>query len=308
MTNWNRVEYRGWKNCFCWENRKIKMIVTSDVGPRVIFFGSPGDDNEFYEIDEEAGSTGGNDYHFYGGHRFWTAPEDKTRSYALDNSLIIVQTNNDQLVAIAPREPAGIQKTLFIENYRGENSVKISHLLENKGDTPITLALWGLSMMHPGGTAIIPMTAKVSHSAQLTPTQSMALWGYTDITDPRWGWGEQYLFLRQDDRMETPQKIGVHSGQDWAAYLNNGTLFIKVSKYNSEATYPDFGSHFEFFTNNRFLELESLGGLTTLYPGQKLEHVEYWALYENIRTVISEEGVQEKILPLVNETLHLLDQ
>lgn len=306
MTNWNRIEYRGWKNCYCWENRNIKLIVTSDVGPRVIFFGSPDGMNLFYEVNEEAGCTGGKDYCFYGGHRFWTAPEDKIRSYAIDNSPVVVQTSNAQLVAIAPQEPAGIQKTLIVENFQSENSIRINHQLVNKGNTPITLALWGLSMMHPGGTAIIPMPAKISHTAQLTPTQSIALWGYTDITDPRWGWGEKFLFLRQDDRMETPQKIGIHSGQDWAAYLNDGNLFIKVAKYDAEATYPDFGSHFEFFTNHRFLEIESLGGLLTLKPGQKLEHVEYWALYENIKTVISEEEVQKNILPLVNETLHLL--
>ena len=308
MTTWNRIKYQGWNNCFCWENQKIKMIVTSDVGPRVIFLGSPNGKNQFYEIDEEAGSTGGNDYRFYGGHRCWTAPEDKIRSYAIDNSPVDVQTKNDQLVAIAPQELSGIQKTLIIENYRSEKTVKIIHQIENKGDTPLTIALWGLSMMHPGGTAIIPLPVKISHSAQLTPTQSIALWGYTDITDPRWGWGEKFLFLRQDDRMEDPQKIGVHSGQDWAAYLNSGTLFIKIAKYDSKATYPDFGSHFEFFTNHHFLELESLGGLATLHPGQKIDHVEYWALHENIKTVISEEEVQKNILPLVDETLHLLDQ
>ncbi len=303
---WERIEYRGWKNCYCWENQKIKLIVTSDVGPRVIFFGSPGRANQFYEIDAEAGTAQSKTYCFYGGHRFWTAPEDLERSYFPDNSPVNVIIQNGQLVTTSQIEPSGVQKTLIIENYKNENSVKVTHTLENKGAKPIELAPWGLSMMKPGGTAIIPMAAKASHSSQLTPTQSLTLWGYTDITDARWGWGEEFLFLRQDDRIESPQKIGVHTGQDWAAYINGDTLFIKMSAYRPGVVYPDFGSHFEFFTNNLFLELESLGELLSLQPGQQVSHVEYWSLFDNVKTVISNEGIEGKILPLVKNALKLV--
>jgi len=42
MANWKRIEYKGWKNCYCLENQTIKLIVTADVVPRVIFFGVSG--------------------------------------------------------------------------------------------------------------------------------------------------------------------------------------------------------------------------------------------------------------------------
>ena len=165
------------------------------------------------------------------------------------------------------------------------------------------VAPWGLSVMRKGGTAIIPLPAKAAHTELLTPTLSFAHWGYTDITDPRWGWGEQFLFLRQDEHAENPQKIGVHSGKDWAAYLNNSNLFIKIAKFDIEAVYPDYGSHFEFFTNNFMLEIESLGALKNLQPGQYLSHEEHWSVFDNVKTVISEEGVSNNILPLVDQTI-----
>jgi len=99
-----------------------------------------------------------------------------------------------------------------------------------------------------------------------------------------------------------PQKIGVHNTQGWAGYLNNGTLFIKIAEYSSQKNYPDFGSNFEFFTNNYFLEIETLGALSVLQPGDQVSHIEYWALFEGIKTVVSEEGVLQNILPLVETT------
>ena len=137
--------------------------------------------------------------------------------------------------------------------------------------------------MRAGGTAIVPMPAKASHPAILTPTHSFTHWSYTDITDPRWGWGERFLFLRQDEHMENPQKIGVHNGQNWAAYINDGNLFIKMARFQQNLAYPDIGSHFEFFTNSLMLEVESLGGLTMLQPGQQVDHVEYWSLFKKLK-------------------------
>jgi len=302
MIEWKKIEYRDWKNCFQFDGDSIKLIVTGDVGPRIIYCGGTEGVNQFYENPLDLGSSGDQKQRFYGGHRFWTAPEDEVRTYVPDNFPIDVDTSGSTLRAVAPVEACGIQKTILVEGVESSNCVKITHLMENKGSASIELAPWGLSMMHPGGTAIIPMPPKKSHSSLLTPTHSFAHWGYTDITDPRWGWGDRFLFLRQDEHMIEPQKIGVHNTQGWAAYLNNCTLFIKYSEYSTQIQYPDFGSNFEIFTNNYFLEIETLGALAILQPGDQVSLIEYWALFEGIKTVISEEGVLQNILPLVETT------
>ena len=306
MPEWKITEYQGWKNCYSFENQWIKLIVTADVGPRVIFFGAPDGVNQFFENEAEVGTIGNAEWLSYGGHRFWTAPEDKERTYVADNFPVKIEIQGTKLLATAPVETCGVQKTLVLEINDLENTVKVDHILSNRGPQAMELAPWGLSVMRAGGTAIIPMPAKSPHPARLTPTHSFTHWGYTDITDPRYGWGDHFLFLRQDENMENPQKIGVHNCQDWAAYLNNGSLFIKYVKFQPNLTYPDFGSHFEFFTNNLMLEVESLGGLTVLQPGQQVEHIEFWSLFDNIKTVISEDEIQRNILPLVERNLKVL--
>ena len=47
-------------------------------------------------------------------------------------------------------------------------------------------------------------------------------------------------------------------------------------------TYPDFGCSFETFTNNEFLEIETLGPLTKVLPGKTVEQVEHWSLHRNV--------------------------
>jgi hypothetical protein len=62
-----KVEYKGWKNCYRVENGQIELIITADVGPRIICYRFIGKDNEFKEYPEMMGKTGGDEWRIYGG-------------------------------------------------------------------------------------------------------------------------------------------------------------------------------------------------------------------------------------------------
>ena len=137
--------------------------------------------------------------------------------------------------------------------------------------------------MAPGGTAILPLPPRGSHPKDLLPGCSLTLWKYTDMSDPRWTWGRQYLLLRQDSSATvTPQKIGAAVADGWAAYARAGRLFLKTFRHDPAPTYPDRGCSVEVFTNKDMLELETLGPLATLSPGATVEHVEHWWLFGNV--------------------------
>ena len=72
----DKVEYKGWKNCYRVSNGEIEAIVTSDVGPRVIRFGFVGGQNMFKEYADQLGKSGEADFQLRGGSRVWKAPED----------------------------------------------------------------------------------------------------------------------------------------------------------------------------------------------------------------------------------------
>ncbi|MCX7999556.1 MAG: TetR/AcrR family transcriptional regulator [Leptospiraceae bacterium] len=78
---------------------------------------------------------------------------------------------------------------------------------------------------------------------------------------------------------------------------------VKYFDYLDGAVYPDGGASVEIYTNNRMLELESLGPLTLLEPGESVEHVEIWRLFKGIPAEINEDVVDEKLLSIIEKGL-----
>ncbi|MDI7276941.1 MAG: hypothetical protein QME94_13265, partial [Anaerolineae bacterium] len=96
---------------------------------------------------------------------------------------------------------------------------------------------------------------------------------------------------------------GLNSTSGWAAYYRQNQLFVKCFDYDPEAFYPDNGCSLESYTNNRFLELETLGPLELLEPGDSVEHVEHWFLYDEVAAIDSEEDVERIARPLGEQSL-----
>ena len=64
-----KVSYAGWPNCIKLSNGQIELIVTTDVGPRIMRFGFVGGQNLLNEYKDQVGKTGGDEWRIYGGHR-----------------------------------------------------------------------------------------------------------------------------------------------------------------------------------------------------------------------------------------------
>jgi hypothetical protein len=95
------------------------------------------------------------------------------------------------------------------------------------------------------------------------------------------------VFFRQD-RRKGPAKLGVAQREGWVAYQLGDTVLVKRFDWKEGATYPDGGVNFETFSNEDFLEVETLGPLVTLKPGRSTEHVERWLLLKGVPKVKSE--------------------
>jgi hypothetical protein len=300
MPTVEKVNFQGWPNCYRLSNKIFDLIVTTDVGPRVVWLGFSGGVNEFLEIPADAGKTGGNEWRAYGGHRLWHAPEAKPRTYFPDNSPVkLKQRKGGFRVTQNTETTTGIQKEIDFEMAEDQAMVKLTHRLTNQGLWPVELAVWALSVMAPGGVGVFPLPERGPHTENLLPKNAMALWAYTNMSDPRWTWGEKYILLRQDARAEKPQKIGLMDMEGWAAYANHNNLFVKLFDADPEALYPDFGCSVESFTNADMLELETVGPFALLEPGDEVEHVEYWYLFKGVSAPKNDADVEKTILPKI---------
>ena len=279
-----KVPYKGWPNCYRMTNGQVEVIVTSDVGPRVIRFRFMGGDNEFKEFPDQVGRTGGKDWVMYGGHRLWHAPEGMPRSYSPDNSPIKVVSGNGMIRAIQPVEPTtGIQKQIEIRMAERQPYVEVVHRLTNHNLWAVELAPWAMGMMAPGGLATIPLPPSGTHPQMLDAANPLSVWAYTDLRDKRCTLDFKYISLRQDPKATAPQKIGAGVPDGWSAYCRNGHLFVKKFAFTKGAHYPDFGSSVETFTNAEMLELETVAPLTRLEPGATVDHVERWFLFKDVK-------------------------
>jgi hypothetical protein len=299
--NLETIEYKGW-NCVRLANEKIEVVVTLDVGPRIIRCGFLNGPNFFKEYSDTLGVKSGDEWNIFGGHRLWHAPENDPRTYAPDNAPIEWEEVENGARFMQPVEATtGIQKEIEVRLPDDEARVEVEHFLTNKGVWPVELAPWALSVMDVGGVAIIPLPPRGTHPEELLPTSSITIWPFTHMNDERWTWGEKYILLRQNEQAPTPQKIGVRVPDGWAAYANNNQLFVKTFDYYEDETYPDFGSVVETFTNHEMLELETLAPTTKLEPGDSDFHLETWHLFDGVSTPQNEAEVEEHVLPQVRE-------
>ena len=118
----DKVEYKGWHNCYRVSNGEIEAIVTGDVGPRVIRFGFVGGQNMFKEFAEQLGKSGESAFQLRGGSRVWKAPEDPVATWAPDNVPVDLKVTPTGLIARAPVEPlTKLQKEIEISLARARS-------------------------------------------------------------------------------------------------------------------------------------------------------------------------------------------
>jgi hypothetical protein len=292
--------WAGWSQVAHLTNGTLELRIPLEVGIRISWLGFVGGSNQFAELADQLGKTGGAEWRIYGGTRLWHAPETMERTYSLDNAPIHYEAQPAGCALTQPTDHAGITKQVIIAMHDTEASVRVTYRLTNNNLWPVELAPWALNVMAPGGTAIAPLPPRGSHDQDVLPNTRLTLWSYSDMADPRWRWGREYIMLSQDSQAAVPQKFGLANQQGWAAYWNAGTLFVDRAKYIQGAQYPDYGCSYEFFTNFAFLEVESLGPLQTLQPGQTAEHAEDWALFRDVPQPRTEDDIRAHIVPLIN--------
>jgi hypothetical protein len=278
-----KIKFAGWENCYRLSNDRIELVVTGDVGPRIIRFGFIGQENMFKEYPDQLGVTQSNEWLIFGGHRLWHAPEAKPRTYYPDVEPVLVQEIDNGLIATQKPEPTtGIQKQIQITLSPDSPEVFLTHRLINHNLWAIETAPWALSVMSVGGIAILPFPKRGQHPEFMLPTSSLAIWPYTNLSDPRWTLGYQFIMLKQEPGNKSPQKVGIFTPDGWAAYANHNALFIKQIPIQFDGLYPDMGVNFEVFTNGEMLELESLGPLEMIPSKGSIEHQEHWTLLQDV--------------------------
>ena len=286
------------RDCLEFGSEEFRIAVTTKVGPRIIGCYIGDDDNLFAVLPNRQMKSSKNGFRLYGGHRLWHSPEDLPRSYQPDNDPVEVADFDGGIEFSAPIEAGtGIRKRIRITE-SDSGLFLITHTLENCGFWEVELAPWALSIMAPGGMAVIPQK-RDREGFPYAPDRSLILWPYSSYADPRLVMGDDYFFLKQDSSMSNPIKIGFNAESGWIGYVRNGKALIKYFDiYDDENTiYPDNGCSVESYACQEFCEIETLAPLEVLQPGECAEHNEYWQAISGLPEIKTEEDFREFVEP-----------
>jgi hypothetical protein len=200
-------------------------------------------------------------------------------SYAPDDRPIEWERDRLSLSLRQPPDASGIGKAMIVTLADAEATLTISHEISNTGHWPIEIAAWALTIMRPGGFAVLPQPLFRPHDQALRPVRVMALWAFTDLADPRWSIGSDLIILTPRPERTTPQKIGIRNERGWCACVWPEAILIKHVECDRAARYPDGGVNNEVYAEGDYLELETLGATARLEPGESTVHHERWSLW-----------------------------
>ena len=276
------VSYMGLQNCIKLSNGRVDVIATTEVGPRILFYGPTGGTNIFGQFPDASKDTALGTWRPYGGHRLWVWPEVFPATYAPDNGPIEHTVAGEfELLLRQPVDKAGMEKQIRLTLEPKGTEVRVEQTVTNHNLWPIDIAPWAISIVAEG-TSIVPRAPFQSHDDFVAATQPLSLFAFTDLQDPRFTLGLKYILLRCDPSKANSQKLGLRNKENWCAHVANNMLFVKRFTHDEPASYPDYEVNTEVYTEGRFQELELLGPHRVVATGDSLTFVEHWHLFENI--------------------------
>lgn len=272
--------------CIAMANSTVTLMVTLDYGPRIIHFSLNGLHNIMFVNTDPDYIKKGPDFDrvFYpgaywnirGGNRLWIAPHAFPDAFYPDNEPLEWQkTEFGARFIPPPRKQAGAQIITEVTMDDQTQAVIVNHEIVNIGAQPRTWAAWSITAVCADGIEIVPWSTKQSG---VLPNRHCSLWPYTDISDPRLVFSNEYIALKHDRNRASPLKIGLNNERGKAWYLSRGQLLTIEFNPVEEAEYPDFGVNYETFTDDRMVEMELLSPLRTLEPGDCIDLTEKWCL------------------------------
>jgi hypothetical protein len=259
----DRIQYRDWPEAYLCTEGQLRLIAVTSLGPRLLSLCFDGGENLLYE-DHTHFKVGA--WRLYGGHRFTVAPESAA-SYAPDNQPCHVRAEGNSLM-IEQRLDDGLLRGLEIAPGPSPSGFRLRHVLRNQLDQPWRGALWAITCVPPASRLVVP---ECSGPARFWTGENER---YANGSSPQWRVEAGRVVIIPSGEKG---KIGLRAERPQLEVVGCETAFvIQGPDRIPRAPYPDEDCNVEVFTCADYLELETLGPLTTLLPGQELTHEQQW--------------------------------
>jgi hypothetical protein len=280
----------------CIEAGQVRLMVTTSVGPRVLGLLTEDDRNHLAELPEMTlECPGSGDFHLRGGSRLWAAPEDPRVTYRPDDDPVGVEEIGDGVRLVTRPDPVSETSREIDIRVAGPERFAFDYRVINRGERRQRLAAWAITMLQPLGRAFLPVLTHDFDEGGFQGQRNIVLWSYSRNDDLRYVVHDGALEVRSavmaDGPFSVPFKVGTSMRRGWAAHYRDGLLLVKYAGHDEAREYADMGASGQVYSHGDFTELETLGPLTDLEPGDAAEHHEDWSVY-----LVDEAGAERLVL------------
>lgn len=282
------IDFENFGKCIEISNGKTDVVVTKEIGPRIIRVGLVGKENVMFNdlnrenitehADMEKHYGKGAKWINYGGHRLWVSPESMPETYFPDDKPVEVEFLENGAMFIQNEQPMNGVACKYSVTMSEDGEITVTHYVKNISSSEKRCSPWAITVLNKGGLEIIPNNTL---DTELLPNRRIIAWPYTNLADERLYLGKDFITLKQDS-IDQSFKIGLDLHKGTALYAYKDTVFVKKYEHKFDGEYDDFGVSFETYTNSEILEMETIGTVHYLKPGETATHTEKWSVHENI--------------------------
>ncbi len=290
--------YFGWERCLTISNGRVEAVVVPAIG-RVMQFRFTGQSSPFWEdpaLRGQAPDPAATEWANFGGDKTWPSPQadwDKVtpRSWpppsAFDSMPVESSFRRDAVVLTSPVDPHyGIRTERVIQLDHEAPVMTITTTYEKVSGDPLKAGVWIITQLEDPVGVFVPV-----------PARSLFPEGYNRQSGDRLPANLELksglLSMTRDPT--NAAKIGTDAGR--LLWVGRTHVLLIESPRVAGAEYPDQQSSAEVYTNpdpKAYVELETLGPLHTLRPGDRISQTNTYTLYP--RTVQDPAAEARKVL------------
>lgn len=275
-------DYHGYST-LSFSNPFLTIEFLEKSAPRIVRLIPAGTQlNLLAEMYDTIWNTPGGEYRILGGHRLWAGPEIPAVTYIPDH-------NNAKIEPLAHGYRLGhedqFQGTHLLRQFDvtlnpAAPKLTIKHEITNLSKEPFRLLPWAITQFRMGGRALLPISTKPADPNTLLPNRNLVLWPYSRIDEKRFHFHNNGVLIdaAPDD---VALKVGVYAQPGWGAIeFAEGWVVVKHFEVLPAEEHGDFNSNLQCYVKDSFIELETLGRLGILQPGQSVVHTEEWDVFQ----------------------------
>lgn len=282
-----RTNYHGWPDAYVMSNGKVTAVIVPSIG-RVMQFGFVGEEGVFWEnrtmdgriADGHLAVWAAKDWVNFGGDKTWPSPEADWSLFtgrkgwrpppAFDGWSAGVRLTSGTLTLVTPADPfygTIAERCIRLHSSKPQMTITTTYTRE-KGE-PAPIGIWVITQLKEPAGLFAPI-----------PKKSLFPEGFTLLGQnppPSLKFTNNLVALRRNPK--AAHKIGLDA--DSLLWVGEKHVLRIDSPRVRKGAYPDKGSNTEIYTNPDplpYIELETLGPLLQIKPGDRIERVNTYTL------------------------------